>query len=340
MRLLMVSALPPARSDLGALEAAASTAGHEVHAVRGEGARGEAIAAARIGKEALLRRPAAALLEVSPWVSASAAALAAARIPYVLWAPRGALEDLAGPRDLLDNALRGACGGAAAVIVGADAVAEQLARHAGVEDMELLSAGLDLEDLPLGDRAEARAALRLPEGPRVLGLVGPLGPETGLELLSLAHRTLAGVTLLVAGDGPSESAIFAMGGATRPSSPVVHVGPLAPATRVVTACAADVTLALDTRTLSEESWRLAALGRRQVAFDVPGTDAVAALYPEHRTVFATPEHPEALRQVLAAALDEEAAQGPLPADAVQAARAALDVGTRWSRLVERVVQCA
>ena len=112
------------------------------------------------------------------------------------------------------------------------AEAEHLAQLAGVEEMELLAAGLDLTNLPLGERGQARAALGLPEGMKVLGLVGPLDPATHLETLSLAHRHLAGVALLVAGDGPAEGTLFAMANATRPSSPVIHVGPLTPATRV------------------------------------------------------------------------------------------------------------
>ncbi|MCA9555650.1 MAG: hypothetical protein KC933_36810, partial [Myxococcales bacterium] len=215
-----------------------------------------------------------------------------------------------------------------------------LARLAGVEEMELLAAGLDLTNLPLGERGQARAALGLPEGMKVLGLVGPLDPATHLETLSLAHRHLAGVALLVAGDGPAEGTLFAMANATRPSSPVIHVGPLTPATRVITACAADVALTLTEGRLSEESWALAALGRRQVVFPAEGTDGVAALYPEHRTVFEASPEQAPLQFVLQAALQEEATQGALPDAAVASVRRRLDAATRWARLAERVVECA
>ena len=99
-------------------------------------------------------------------------------------------------------------------------------------------------------------------------------------------------------------------------------------------------LALSEGALSDESWRFAALGRRQVVFPAEGTDAVAALYPEHRAVFEAPPSPEGLRAVLQAALQEEEEQGPLPMAAVEAARAQLDCGTRWARLAARVIECA
>jgi len=345
VRVLLVSALDAGTSDLGAVAAELEAEGHRVRVLTADDlptpAR-EAALAARIAKAALLFRPDVAALEVSAHLSATAAALKATRIPYLLWGSEAGLGAApSGPREVLDAALRLACQGAAAVVVGSDAAADRLAARGEIEELELLDRGVDLDNLPLGARAEARAALRLPEtGLRVLGLVGTLDARTGLELLTLAHRQLAGVALLVAGDGPHEAAVFAMSTSTRPSSPVVHVGPLGPATRVLTACAADVTLALDSEALSPESWNLAALGRRQVTFEVPGTDAVAAVYPEHRTVFAAPPHPEALREVLAAALEEEAQAGPLPEAAVEQARAQLDAATRFGRLAQRILQCA
>lgn len=344
MRILAVSARSAEGSDLDAVAAAASQAGHEARVVR-PGASGgrarEAALAAKVAKQALLWRPQVAVLEASPYVWAAAAPLRAARIPYLVWTPGPEAFEAAGERGpLFENTQGGACRAAAALLVGSDLAAEALARGTGVEDMELLQQGVDLELLPLGDRAEAKAALRLPPDRRVIGLVGDLHPYTQLDLLSLAHRKIPGLSLLVAGEGPLAGAIFAMSASTRPSSPVVHVGPLSPATRVLTACASDVGLALDSRGLSPESWNFAALGRRQVTYEVPGTDTLAATYPDHRTVFAAPAHPESLREVLVHALQEELEVGPLPEAAVQTARRQLDASTRWTRLIERTVQCA
>lgn len=344
MRVLAISALAAEKSDLPAVVAAVKAAGHDCRSLTfertGPGPAREAALAALIAKEALLRRPKVAILEMSPDASATAATLQKSRISYVLWVNAAGLS---APEAV--NPVRSAASGfvarnAAAVIVACDDVANQLAQQTGVADMELLGTGVDLSLLPLGNREEAKAALRLPPDMKVLGLIGELKDSTGLESLTFAHRRMAGVALLVAGDGPQAKAIYAMGASTRPSSPVIHVGPLAPATRVLTGCAADVGLALDRFVLSDESWQLAALGRRQVTFEVDGTDAVAATYPAHRTVFCAPEDPEVLRQALTAALDEEATAGPLPTEAVEQARSQLDGSTQWQRLAERVFECA
>jgi hypothetical protein len=342
VRVLVVTAVDSENSVAGPAARALEAAGHRAEVVEGKGgAVGQAALTARLAAARLVGRPDVALLELSPEGAAAAAALSAARVPYLVYASPALLGRGTGPgAELLQAALRVACQGARAILVPSDPVAEHLARAAGVEEMELLAAGLDLAQLPLGERAAARAALRLPEGMHVLGLVGPLDAGTHLEALGLAHRHVAGVALLVAGEGPAEGTLFAMAGTTRPSSPVIHVGPLTPATRVITACAADVTLALTEGRVADESWALAALGRRQVVFPAEGTDNVAALYPDQRTVFEAPPEPEGLRVVLQAALQEERAQGALPAAAVAAARAQLDAATRWARLAERVVECA
>ncbi len=343
MRILAVSALGAEQSDLPAVVAAVTAAGHACRSLtldRVPGPAREAALAALIAKEALLRRPKVAILEMSPDSSATAAALQKARIPYVLWV--NAFGPLApGPLQPMRKAALSYVGRTAtAVIVAADAIANQLAQQTGIADMELLGTGVDLSRLPLGNRQEAKAALRLPPDMRVLGLIGDLTDTTGLESLTFAHRRMPGVALLVAGEGPQAKAIYGMAASTRPSSPVIHVGPLTPATRVLTGCAANVGLALDRFTLSEESWQLAALGRRQVTFDVEGTDAVAAVYPEHRTLFCGSEDPEALRETLLMALEEEDSAGPLPAAAVQQARTQLDASTQWQRLADRVLECA
>ena len=346
MRILAVSAWNAERSDLSRLATVAGPSGHDLRSVHvgprpsGVSAR-TATLAAKVSKQLLLWRPKAALIELGPTTSAVAPALTAARVPFIVWAPDQLLSLSSEETGTwMGPALGHTCRSAAGVVVGSDAAAEWLSAHAGVSEMELLQRGVDLQQLPLGARAEAKAALGLPPDRPVLGLIADLQAWTRLDLLGFAQRKMPGVALLVAGEGPQEPAIFAMSASTRPSSPVIHVGPVSPATRVLTGCAADVGLALDRRGLGDEAWNLAALGRRQVTFEVPGTDSLAAVYPEHRTVFAAPEDPTALRQVLDGALQEELQQGPLPEAAVLTARAQLDEHTRWTRLLERVAQCA
>jgi glycosyltransferase involved in cell wall biosynthesis len=96
-----------------------------------------------------------------------------------------------------------------------------------------------------GGRARARAELALPADAVVVLCLARLVPVKGVDVLLAAARGLAGVTLLVAGDGPERGRLQAAAGA-----PVRFLGEVGGAARARALAAADL-LCLPSRVLPD-----------------------------------------------------------------------------------------
>ena len=306
------------------------------------GKRRDALLAAVAARAALLRRAQVALVEAAPATLAVPAALAALRLPVVMTMDASTVAGFEAPEprpallELQRGALTTAAHLARRVLVPSGRDAEVVARALAEPRLEIHAPGISLEALPLASREEAREAMGLVQASRFVALVADLEPELRLDLLALAHRRLAGVGLLIAGEGPQLALIGPMEMATRPSSPVLHLGPRTPATTVAATLAADVTLSLSPTGLDPRALESAALGRRQVVLAEETAAAVAALYPGEDAVRRADPHPEALLSALSDALEAEA-RGPL--GAVAAARDRLDATRSGERLAELLARC-
>jgi hypothetical protein len=318
------------------------------------GKRMETALAALLGASAARHRPDLAVVAATRQTSAIPATLAALRVPYVLYVS-DALEAPSTARDeepeqgpaaaaraaaalfkdeAQRRALRLAARGARAVLVEDAALAEPIAAKLDVEEVSVLPTALSLDALPLFERARTRAALGLSDHLTFLGLATPLAPEVRLDLAALAHRHLAGVGLLVAGHGEQDTMIGAMAAATRPSSPVLHLGPHTPTLSVAVHLASEVCLSLRHDRLGEDALEILALGRRLVALDVPGVEDLEALYPGLEAVHLAAPTPDDLMRAIADALEAEERLGPLPEAAVHYARRHLGPERRASALAE------
>ena len=243
----------------------------------------------------------------------------------------GLRPDAASWRRLAAGRLLGAAANRAAKVFAETEDAADGVLRLGVREVEIVSRGVDLSQLPLAERHEARTALGLPPSSRVVAMVGPLDDEARLQIVGLAHRRLAGVTLLVAGSGRAEGLLSALAASARPSSPVLTLGPQSPGTTVAAALAADVGLAWD----AETSRAFLALGRRVVtpsdlAHHVIGNEP-APPYPEYRSVFEMDVSREGVLHALRSALEEDAAH-PFDSSAIEQARARLDEVRRLNAL--------
>lgn len=295
------------------------------------GPRREAVLATFAAKEALLSRPDVAYLRISPSTSAIAAVLASARIPVVLELNGPVLEELSRRQrppaavELVRQALRLVVKSARHLVAASENIAEHARQELGATAITVLDNGVDLEVAKPGDRALAKAFFGLPEGPRFLVLVGTLVPELRLDLLAEAHRRLPGVGLMVVGDGPGAAYVQAMEVAARPSSPVLFAGAVPHEVAIRAIVAADVALNVRDGDLGMKGLEYAAVGRRQVAFEMPGSARLSALYPPSlEAVHLVKERSAiALRAAIVDALAAEDRLGPLPAAEVEAARAKL-----------------
>lgn len=352
MRVLIVPA--EARTN-DALSNTLEARGHRVDFARAPwrhaSKRRELALAADVTRRAITSKVDVAYVEGTHRTSAVTAALTAAKIPYVLGVDRAVLaapaangtETALVPQrlpitvELCRQAVRLSMKNARATVVPDRGIARHLHQETGVPTATIAEDGLDLSRLPLGARDEARRALRLPEGTRFVALIADLTSDLPYELLLFAHRATAGTGLLVAGDGPGANQIGAMTVATRPSAPVIHVGPKSEAVALAVACAADVGLTLTAN--APETRLFAALGRRQVMFDAPEAADVARLYPAHDTVFTAPPVADALAEATRRAIATEREAGPLPFWAVEAARKGLG-RTRADRIADQLESCA
>lgn len=340
MRFLLIPDPNGASSLPAALEASLRSQNHTVHTL--------AAVPTKFGFRVALRTLVGSLRTPDlAWVEASARNLAVRRIlsrrgiPYILYVDSFLWTELPGPmREMVRMSLQRAVRHAHEVWISKLEHGRRLARTLGYPYASLIPRGVNLKTLPLGDRAEAQSALGLNPHIRWLTLVGPLDATLNLPVLSLAHRQLPGVGLLIAGDGPQSSAVFAMASATRPSSPVIYVGPQNDATTVASICAAEVCISLVPDRMPDIAWTYSALGRRQVSMKHPGLVLLEGLYPNDQTVFETRLNPESLKLSIRSALDAEASSGPLRPDAVQKTRRALDRTNFATRMAEELVRCA
>jgi hypothetical protein len=300
----------------------------------GRGAGGEEALAGVLGLLAPRWRPEAALVEGGDASGAVPAALAALRVPF-LFLVRSGFEPGRGLRaEARRRALRASIHAGGAVVVEDPARAAALGEALGVEEVAVLPAELDLEALPLVDRARTRTALGLSDHLGFVGLATEVGPSIRLELAALAHRHLPGVGLLVAAHGAQETLLPAMAAATRPSSPVLHLGPCSPTLAAAVAIASDVCLSVEGESLGADALSALALGRRVALLDVEGARALEGLYPGLEAVHVAAHRSEDLRRALEAVLDAEARLGPLPRAAVEQARHRLGPGRRALALAE------
>ncbi|MFO0722378.1 MAG: glycosyltransferase family 4 protein [Myxococcota bacterium] len=295
------------------------------------GARLEAVLAALIAKEAVFHRPDVAYVRISASTSATVAALSLARIPVVLELNGPILEELSrrqrSPQAiaLARASLQAAVWQARSVVAASENVGRHAREALAATQVEVVLNGVDLEIALPEDRASARRFFELPEGPRFLVLVGTLVQELRLDLLAEAHRKLPGVGLLIVGDGPQAAFVDAMSVAARPSSPVLFTGAVPHPVAIRAIAASDVALNVRDGDLGMKGLEYAAVGRRQVAFEMPGSARLEGLYPpELEAVHLVKERSvPALRAAIVAALAAEERQGPLPKPAIDAARAQL-----------------
>jgi glycosyltransferase involved in cell wall biosynthesis len=305
----------------GAEIAALVAKGHEVKTIDREGlprwvpesARPGALAA-RAAKAVALFRPDVAWVEIGPDNVPMAAAIAAARIPLVL-----AFESSARSIEEAGIGLVASTLAAKRTVARSDEVASHAKERLGAKTVEILPQVIDLGELEPKDRDEAKRALGIPKEQRVVALAGSLDEEQRLDLLAEAHRRLAGIALLVAGDGPGAMFVQAMSITARPSSPVLDLGDGSPKAREIAIGAADVCVSARTRASGRESLEYAALGRRQALLF--GIKTLEQLYPNLGAAHVASEPtPIAFAHAIGQALEEEAKRGALPRDLVDAAR--------------------
>lgn len=302
----------------------------------------EGALAALATREILKERPDVAYVRLSASTSAVPAVLTGLRVPYVLELNGRILDELdnLGRPPLaiglvtvnLGLAVRGAKS-----LVG---VSEKIGQHAvdrlGAREVSIIPNGADLEVATPGDREAAKRALNLPAEMRFLTMVGSLAPELRLDLLAEAHRKVTGTALLVVGDGPQADFIQAMRAATRPSSPVIFLGPRPHEEAVLAIRAGHACINVRDGDLGMRGLEYAAVGRRQIAFEVEDSDRLRDLYPEEsKAVLLVKERsPGALRIAIEEALEAEETLGPLPEEAIALARATIG----WDHTARQVAQ--
>jgi glycosyltransferase involved in cell wall biosynthesis len=157
-----------------------------------------------------------------------AAAMLARRFrrPFILTA-RGSdvnlLMEHRWPRQRILEAVRSA----GAVITVSAALRDRLVAH-GVDGarVQILRNGVDTGVFQPVPRAQARAALGLPEGP-LFAAVGNLVPEKGFDLVVDAVATISEASLMIVGDGPERARLEARA-AARGIGARVHFLPVRP----------------------------------------------------------------------------------------------------------------
>lgn len=302
----------------------------------GPGLRLEAAQASLALSAHLMKRFDVAYVRLSATTSVVPAVLRAARLPYVTELNGLLLDELQNrgrsrlARLAVGAAQRAVARGAFACV----SVEPRIGRHAkealGARDVRIIENGADLETARPGDRRQARVRTGLPLDAPVVAFAGTLGPELRLDLLFAAIARMSEEPLLVvAGDGQERAAVEA---AARAAPNVRFFGPLPHEEAVDLLRAADVCVDVRNNHLGMKVIEYAALGRRFAAFSVEGLPRIEAAYAGHRAVFAVEARTsEALAAALSEALHAERA-GPLPAEAVDAARSELG----WARTAARI----
>lgn len=305
------------------------------------GARMEAALSARVLEARLRWRPDVAYVRLSAASSFVPWALAASGVPFVVELNGPVTEEMAAggasPLKLQTASalLAGVIELAADLVVVTRSIGRYAVKVLSARRVTVIENGADLEVARPGDRAEARRRLGLSEDVRLLAVVGTLAHEVRLDLLQAAHRKLPGTGLVIVGDGPKADYARAMTQVARPSAPVWFLGPRPHEEAILVEQAADVCVSVRDGHVGMKVLEYAAVGRRLVAFDNEGIERLEALYPGLDAVFVVAERtPEALAKALQAALDTEAAKGPLPTDAVERARS--EIG--WDRTAREIAE--
>lgn len=299
----------------------------------GGGLSGELALGALAGKEILAARPDAAVLVLDETTAAAAGALRAARVPFIA---------------LIESAIRAPGITLTLAIIAAHALVaedERAARDSepalAKKPVEIIRSRAPLLAVPSLDRDAAKQSLGLPVEQRFLAITGPLDAALRLDHLADAHRGLAGIGLLVVGDGPRAGFVQAMAMTARPSAPVLDLGYGDAEIEARAIIAADVCAGVRADRLGGESWQYAALGRRQVVLEVAGAEAVSAIYPpelEAVRVARGPD-PRALREALAAALESEQRLGLISGAEVALARRRIEaLESSLESVLQRVVE--
>ena len=274
-------------------------------------------------------------------VPGAARVLRVFRIPYVCTGVTITPAEAGGEGARGSDSRRAMLRRARAVMVSRWANARAIADAYGSVRVVHVASGLNLARHPIGPREEALAALRLPPRQRLLGLITAVDGRSQVELLSKGYRLEPGVGLVVSGEEASSRQVEALQMTARPSAPVIVVGPRAPATDLLTACAATVGLDLDRAGPGESAGHFLVQGRRVVT--VAGEDATPLLdlYPaERRALHVARPTEDGITDALRAALVAEAELGPIPSDDVDHARYQLDRETWPQRVADVVDACA
>ncbi len=303
------------------------------------GLRMEAVLSAMVAQTVRAHRPDMAYVRICPSTSMVPLTLRALRVPYAMELNGdvlGQLERAGRPPQAVEAAQRSlswAAHHAKAVVCPTMATVRHVKEALGCPRAELVENGVDLDVAVPGDRALAREAFSLDPHMPLLVFVGHLVRDLRLDLLAMAHRRMPGVGLLIVGDGVQRDFVEAMRMATRPSSPVVYAGAQPHPKAICAIQAADLCLSIHERDFALKSLEYAAVGRRQVAFDLEGFERIDDLYPGQQAVVRCRDRqPEALGQALLHGLEAERNLGPLPAEMVAQARPALGWDQKATRL--------
>lgn len=241
-----------------------------------------------------------------PTAAAAAVAGRAARIPYVVTAHGQDVRNL--DRPAIRAATGPALAGASAVIAVSRHLADGLrASGLALPPVHVVDMGVDLARFTPGDRAEARARLRLPAGDPMILAVGGLtdrkNPLGLLQAFARVHALRPTARLAFVGDGPLARAIDVGAERLGIGRAVVRTGAL-PHPDVADWVAACDLLALVSRVEPLGIVALEALagGRPVVATAVGGTREVVPAPRAGRIV--DPRDPGAIAGAILALLDD------------------------------------
>jgi glycosyltransferase involved in cell wall biosynthesis len=220
-------------------------------------------------------RPTLAHLEVEPWSLAALQCVVALRgIPIVLFT----WENLRDPRRLLSRVIeRLVLRRTAHVIAGNRGAASRMLRCGVAEhDISVLPQfGVDVRRYARGDALSARRQFDLK--PPVVGYVGRLVPEKGVERLVLALRDMD-ARLLIVGDGPVRPQLEALT-ASWPPGKISFAGAVGPAAVADHLTVLDV-LVLPSRTTSSWAEQFGHVLIEAMAAGVPVIGSSSGAIPE------------------------------------------------------------
>lgn len=301
------------------------------------GVRMEIALAGLASSVALRFSPHAAYVRLSASSSFVPFALASLQVPFVVELNGRLLEELrklgrspAAIRVVRFN-LRRVVGRARALVAVEPEIGRHAERELGAKRVVVIENGADIDRATPGSREEARRLLDLPLDRPIAVFAGTLVPELRLDLLFEVLRDEPDLLFVLAGDGPQRDRVAA----ARRHLPdrFRWLGSIPHDRAVQLIRAADVGVNVRDGDLGMKSFEYAAIGRRFVNFDVEGASRLTALYPGLDAVHLVTERSVAgLRSALHAALRAERERGPLPAEAIEAARSRVG----WDHTARRI----